>query len=48
MKEHAYDLPVEEDILRTLQSALRIKENNKFNYIKRNNLWSPTEHHNES
>lgn len=27
MKEHAYDLPVEEDILRTLQSALRIKEN---------------------
>lgn len=48
MKEHAYDLRVKEDILRTHQSALRIKENNKFNYIKSNNFWSPKEHHNGS
>ena len=48
MKEYAYDLRVEEDILRTLQSALRIKENNTFNYIKMNNFRSPKKHHNES
>lgn len=47
-EEYAYDLRVEEDILRTLQSALRIKENNTFNYIKMNNFWSPKKHHNES